>query len=50
MRSGEARSRGAGLLWVVGPVSATLHQAHAGQQARSHGVWGNWQPDGFWPR
>ena len=18
--------------------------------ARSHGVWGNWQPDGFWPR
>src|SRR5262249_37809001 len=19
-------------------------------RARSHGVWGNWQPDGFWPR
>ena len=36
-----------------GPVSARLHwrgRASLGSVFRRSGVWGNWQPDGFWPR
>ena len=45
-----------GSLWPPRPhfgytalARRTARRARA-SLARSHGVWGNWQPDGFWPR
>ena len=36
-------------LWPPGRVRLDFTGA-GGPAGRSDGVWGNWQPDGFWPR
>ena len=40
----------AGIALGGGPCFGYTSHARAGRQARSGVVWGNWQPDGFWPR
>jgi hypothetical protein len=48
--AGWWRETGWGSVWSLGLGFGYTAKARVSLLARRNGVWGNWQPDGFWPR